>query len=328
MYASPRAHSGPKAKDTKPQRCMAQTSSGFTILELLVVLSVIAIICALVLPAVQQGREAARCAQCKNNLRQIGIAIQSYNAATNCSPSGWIIETPVVESSQNGWAWLAMLLPQIEQNALFNGINFNHHVGSISNLTSRLTVVDSFLCPSENVPKRVPFYFAGEASSHLRRVALRMGDDSTGMSPHTIMFEVAGGSYVGVFGPDDPMVDFPDAVGSGIFSANSKACFADVLDGLSQTLFVGERSAQWMASTWTGIHQLEEESFERVVGFTNHVPNDRDADEAEFSSRHCGGVNFLFGDGTVRFLSDHITRAVYQGLGTRNGQESIERTQF
>ena len=143
-----------------------------------------------------------------------------------------------------------------------------------------------------------------------------------------IMFEVAGSSYAGVFGPEDPKGNMAGAVGPGTFFANSRTRVADFQDGLSQTLIVGERSARRIGATWTGMHQLEEEGPERVIGFTDYNPNAPEADEASFTSRHPGGVHFLLGDGSVRFLSDQIEQSVYHALGTRAGQELVGGTEF
>jgi prepilin-type processing-associated H-X9-DG protein/prepilin-type N-terminal cleavage/methylation domain-containing protein len=303
---------------------------GFTVLELLVVLAVVLIMCALILPAMQHAREASRQVRCKNQLHQIGVALHAYHERTNCLPPGWIIEVPIGENSQNGWGWLAMLLPHLDQSIVVNSINFNLHLGNESNKTARMCAVEAFVCPSDNVPARIPFYLADEPTIQLPNPVTRQGDtsDPNRMASHSVMFEVATSSYVGVFGPDVQPFDPVDAAGSGIFFANSKSRFGDVTDGLSQTLVVGERKASWICSTWTGIHQLEEERFERVVGFTNNPPNSSSSDEAEFSSRHPGGVNFLFGDGSVRFISDHIDRTTYQALGTRSGQEVIGMPKF
>jgi prepilin-type N-terminal cleavage/methylation domain-containing protein len=297
---------------------------GFTVLELLVVISVVAVLCAVVLPAVQHAREAARQIQCKNNLHQIGVALHAYQTATNCFPSGWIIETPVERDSKNGWGWLAMLLPEMEQGLLFNSINFNHHVGNLSNQTGRLTVVSSFLCPTDHVPAHVPFYDRSSVGPALSTYPAPAATKNRSV----ILFEVAGASYAGVFGPEDPGVDRVDAIGLGVFFANSRARAADLVDGASQTLVVGERSARRLATTWTGMHQDEEEGAERVVGFTQRSPNDPSSDEAAFSSRHLGGVHFLLGDGSVRFLSEHLDSAVYEALSTRAGHELIGRSDF
>jgi prepilin-type processing-associated H-X9-DG protein len=292
------------------------------VIELLVVLGIIAILCALVLPAVQQVREGARQVQCQNNLHQIGIALQSYHEATRCFPPGWIVETPIVHDSHNGWAWLSMLLPAVGQGAVYNAINFDNHLQDAGNETARLATVAMFVCPSDHVPARVPF-FKGNGTV-LASAAPSSPTLPRRLSPVTerIMFEVAGASYIGVFGAADPD-DRPDVIGDGVFSLNSAARFADLVDGASQTLVVGERSARRLAGTWTGMHPLEEEGPERVVGFTDHTPNDPEADEAEFCSRHPGGAYFLFGDASVRFLSDAMDRSVYQALGTRGGHEII-----
>lgn len=293
----------------------------FTVIELLVVLAVVAVLCMLVLPAVQRAREAARQVQCRNQLHQIGLALHSYHAAEQCFPSGWILAKPVSESSENGWGWPAMLLPRLEQAELFHSINFAEHVRAESNQTCRLTVLDGFLCPSDHAPHVVPFFRrsgddredGGRSEAHTN-----MGD---------VMFEVAGSSYVGVFGDHDPD-DRPDVHGDGLFGLNSRVRFADIVDGTSHTLAVGERSATRLASTWTGMHPSEEEGPERVVGFAERSPNHPLADEAEFSSRHPVGVHFLFGDGSVRFIGDMVDEVIYRSLATRAGQEAVRSESF
>lgn len=302
---------------------------GFTVIELLVCLAIIVVLCAIVLPAVQQVRESARQVQCKNNLHQIGLALNSYHATTRCFPPGWIVETPIEQDSHNGWGWLAMLLPAADQGPLFNTINFQHHLQQAVNETARLTVVSTFVCPSDHLTARVPFYPKRPDAGANVAPSLSAGGKGPAASPggSSIMFEVAGASYFGVFGTEDPD-DRPDVVGDGVFSLNSARRFADLLDGASQTIVVGERSARRLAGTWTGMHPMEAEGPERVIGFVDHTPNDPEADEAEFSSRHPGGVHFLFGDGSVRYLSDQIDRQAYKALGTRSGQESFGQTAF
>jgi prepilin-type N-terminal cleavage/methylation domain-containing protein/prepilin-type processing-associated H-X9-DG protein len=303
--------------------------AGFTVIELLVCLAIIAALCVIVLPAVQQARESARQVQCKNNLHQIGVALNSYLATTRCFPPGWIVETPVRDDSQNGWGWLAMLLPEAEQGPLFNSINFQHHLQQPVNETARVTVIESFVCPSDHLPTRVPFYRKGTTGPSSTFATSLASDSLPATNPSTtsIMFDVAGASYVGVFGTEDPD-DRPDVLGDGVFSLNSTRRFSDLLDGASQTLVVGERSARRLAATWTGMHPMEEEGPERVIGFADHTPNDPAADEAEFSSRHPGGAHFLFGDGSTHFLSDHMDRRIYRAFGTRGGQEIVDRLEF
>lgn len=317
-----------RAVDSREKLHRSSPPSGFTVLELLVVLAVIALVVTLILPAIQSARDAARRIGCSNNLRQIGVALQSYHATEKCLPSGWVLEVPIGRDSSNGWGWLAMLLPMMDQKPLFNAINFNHHLGNECNETARLTVVESFVCPADHTPKQVPFYWRSLSSAV--RGASRAASPWSAGSVSTngeILFHVAGANYAGVFGIEDPD-DRCDTHGLGVFSLNSSARFADMLDGASQTLIVGERSASRMGTTWTGMHVGEEEGPERVVGFVDHSPNDPAADEAEFSSRHVGGVHFLLGDGSVRFLSDHMDRAVFRSLATRCGQEVIGHDRF
>jgi prepilin-type N-terminal cleavage/methylation domain-containing protein/prepilin-type processing-associated H-X9-DG protein len=127
---------------------------GFTLIELLVVIAIIAVLIALLLPAVQQAREAARRAQCTNNLKQIGLAILNYHDIHGSIPTGGFAET----STTNDYCWRALVLPQMEQTALYNAINFSLPVGGTGGATNAnpksgytiwLTVVNTFLCPSD-----------------------------------------------------------------------------------------------------------------------------------------------------------------------------------
>src|SRR5260370_39135524 len=109
-------------------------SSGFTLIELLVVIAIIAVLVALILPAVQQAREAARRAECKNNLKQIGLALQNYHGSHNTFPPGYV---STFDSSGNdtgpGWGWAAMILPEFEQTALQNSISFTQPIEAAIN---------------------------------------------------------------------------------------------------------------------------------------------------------------------------------------------------
>jgi prepilin-type processing-associated H-X9-DG protein len=104
---------------------------------------------------------------------------------------------------------------------------------------------------------------------------------------------------------------------------NSRTNFRDLLDGLSQTLVVGERASKLGASTWTGVIPGGEEAFARIEGIADHTPNHPSAHFDDFSSEHAGGVNFVFGDASVRFIADNISHPVYQGLATRAGREVV-----
>src|SRR5258708_2555504 len=123
---------------------------GFTLIELLVVIAVIGVLVGLLLPAVQQAREAARRMSCRNNLKQIGLALHNYHGSHNVFPPGYVSNFDASGTDTGpGWGWAAMILPQMEQRPLFDAVNFNTPIEAPSNQTNRLGVVGGFLCPSD-----------------------------------------------------------------------------------------------------------------------------------------------------------------------------------
>ena len=123
---------------------------GFTLIELLVVIAIIAVLIALLLPAVQAAREAARRAQCTNNLKQLGLAIHNYHQSTNVLPAATIFTGPSVGSWSWTASWAVFLLPEIEQTALYNSVNFNFSMEQPQNTTVSYNKLAAFLCPSDN----------------------------------------------------------------------------------------------------------------------------------------------------------------------------------
>ena len=286
--------------------------SGFTLIELLVVIAIIAVLIALLLPAVQQAREAARRTQCRNHLKQLGLAIHNYHDNFHAVPPGWIGVTagqPDV-SGINGWSWASRLLPQLDQSPLYNQIDFNTQVGSPTNAVPRVAVVSVFLCPSDLAPRKWTIPAAGTTNP---------------------LADVAGASYAGVFGKDE--VDFCNGLAPGVpcssngmFFLNSNVRFADVTDGLSTTLVVGERQTRagngWLY-TWTGVVSGGDNPICRFLGDTDVVPNSSLVRMDEFASYHTGGAQFVLGDGAVRFVSTNIDLNVYRNLSSRNGGDLV-----
>ena len=135
------------------------------------------------------------------------------------------------------------------------------------------------------------------------------------------MFKIARANYSGVFGTDS--IEGHPGTGSGTFFQNSRIRFADMLDGQSNTLLIGERSSRLAYSTWVGAVPGAYRGMARIVGTASSVPNHVLNDFADFGSHHPFGANFAMGDGSVRLIGDEIELSVYQALATRAGGESI-----
>jgi prepilin-type N-terminal cleavage/methylation domain-containing protein/prepilin-type processing-associated H-X9-DG protein len=312
---------------------------GFTLIELLVVIAIIGVLVSLLLPAVQSAREAARRTQCVNNLKQIGLALHNYESSHGTFPPGW---TAYVEEEDHdhdahaarvyrdadellgwpGWAWGSMILNQVEQGPLYTAINFQMPADWPSNDTVRTSRVASYLCPSDDTPALVP---------------VRDEVDSRTIA------EVSTGNYiasngVGEIGPFD---------GKGLFYWNSRTRISQVRDGLSNTLAVGERCYKLAPVTWMGriphgstfktppseggdsrFLSFPHPAYAMIIGTVGiadppRTPNNPVAHPEDYWSHHPGGVNFLFGDGSVRFIKDSISQATFQALASRAGGETI-----
>lgn len=296
---------------------------GFTLIELLVVIAIIAILVAILLPAVQQAREAARRSQCKNNLKQIGLAMHNYLDIHNTLPPGWImVENGVPEphEGENGAGWATQLLPQLEEQNLWEQFDSNVGIHEPENDAFRLTTLEKFRCPSDPSPERWTIFEE---------------DD-----PTVALADLPTSNYVGVYGTEEfpghshgggaPVHSGDEGVGDGALYLNSVTRMRDFIDGPSNTLLVGERKTNtsddadphWH-STWVGVVPDGEESLARVLGIADHTPNHPDAHFDDFSSQHTGGVNFVMGDGAVRFIGESIDHDLYQGLMTLQGNELI-----
>jgi prepilin-type N-terminal cleavage/methylation domain-containing protein/prepilin-type processing-associated H-X9-DG protein len=313
----------------------------FTLIELLVVIAIIAVLIALLLPAVQAAREAARRTQCTNNLKQIGLGLHNYHDEMGVFPPGLIarLDPSTYDNAGPGWGWASMILPQLEQPAVYNAINFVLPVELVDNATARLTKINTFMCPSDAF--FLPTFTVVDASTSNTTLG-------------TPICDVASSNYVACVGSGDPSSLYPYSPtddppgrdnGNGLFFRNRSVQIADILDGTSQTIAVGEKSQNLARATWTGaitnaavpITFLQAEDGlspeggdALVIAHTGELdgPNSRPAHADQFWSLHPGGAQFLFADGSVRFLKEKRPLPIFQAMATRAGGEILSADQF
>ncbi|WP_339745252.1 DUF1559 domain-containing protein [uncultured Rubinisphaera sp.] len=337
----------------------------FTLIELLVVIAIIAIMVALLLPAVQQAREAARRSSCKNNLKQIALGLHNYETTHSTLPPGYLwmdgtryttVANPGYPINYNaidnhmGLSWGTMILPFMEQSALYDSFNFDLPCFDLANRVARETQVSVYLCASD--------------------------PDSEGeFVERDVNF--AASSYAGNWGPangrantpvdatDDVNLDDTPAPNSqpsgasfpacgGILYRNSRTKFRDITDGLSNTLAVGERTngkiigddGQFVTGAGGG-HEIFENAWaaacrdetdagddhgHMVLFDTEFGPNRARQDatgtynygpDRGVSAPHRGVAQFALCDGSVRGISENIDLGTYRSLSSRQGGEVI-----
>lgn len=292
------------------------SGQGFTLVELLVVIAIIGVLIALLLPAVQGAREAARKASCRNNLRQVGVAMHNFETSKKHLPPGYQYAFST-SGNKLGHSWAAHLLPFMEQQPLQSRIDFDKPVFDQVNQLAREVHISTFLCPTDG---------------HSPTNYVVMGEERYAMA-----------CYVANFGEPDLDEDQEQSLGDagpwGPFYRNSRTDLNEILDGLSNTLMVGERQNGPFRSvgahgvhveyetTWSGaIRDLEDPADDHghmVLFQTGHTPNHSLSDDRDVAAPHAGEALFLLCDGSVRSIAESIDQTVYTALGSMNAGDVI-----
>jgi prepilin-type N-terminal cleavage/methylation domain-containing protein/prepilin-type processing-associated H-X9-DG protein len=338
---------------------------GFTLIELLVVIAIIAVLIALLLPAVQGAREAARRMQCTNNLKQLGLAVQNYESAMGVlPPQQSLLYSGAAVAWKSSWGVTSRVIPYLEQGAVYNAINYSLKSSAVQNATAVSTTINTLVCPSE--PNSLPY-----TSTNSAGVTTVFGISNYGWCE--------GDWYV--FGGNGALAN------RSAFGPNMSKRLAQFTDGLSQTIVCAEVKAYTQVYHDCGtvpgpavanpvvvpdpttvlatIANAASASSCKLVtgtpggghthwcngncfhdGFTTALtPNSKapagtslldtdfcseDEDDggptyAAITSRsyHPGGVNALFGDGSVKFIKTSVDVRAWRALGTIGSGEVI-----
>lgn len=265
-------------------------SSAFTLVELLVVISIIGVLVALLLPAVQAARESGRRATCQNHLRQLGIAMHSYHDAHQQFPrGGW-------NPRQAAVSWTSELLPWLEQQTIYDRLDRTEPYTSARNQTVASHTIELLLCPSKPNPRE-----------------LRPSADL----PASSMHRFAPTCYGGIQG--ERALRAPNARNQperGVMIYMSEISLVQITDGTSQTAMIGE-VPEGIHSLWMSVRNLFDQS---APINTRSGPNTTDFTDfgQELSSHHPGGAHALLADGAVRFLHESTDNLALSALCSRS----------
>lgn len=372
----------------KQRRAACALFRGFTLVELLVVIAIIGVLVALLLPAVQAAREAARRAQCQSAIKNIALAVLNYESAKNELPVG-VVSQPV---DAEAWSWSTLTLPYLEQQAVYGRLGPSStfmmppdgtrggkrnlcdlFIAAKSNdkvLEPLQTPLSIFRCPSDNTPDLVPYDGSPRAVRTIDDGKWERHFNGTNSQQLTTQFTPSTSNYVGSRGFVDVSCGcvFPNCSatnwvgdpkqceGNGVFNGLIPVELKQITDGTSSTFMLGERDSYCLAATWIGVRNPPGANMLGIswalgrvsLKFNHPQTGDHNTCTEGFSSKHPGGGNFAFCDGSVTFISDDIeyndagnveelgvasfqgvrngvTIGAYQRLGVRNDEVAASR---
>jgi prepilin-type N-terminal cleavage/methylation domain-containing protein len=312
----------PIARESVPRR----PRHGFTLVELLVVIAIIAALIGLLLPAVQGARASARRMSSLNNLRQIGISLLTYHDARRRLPPGFT-STPTgpwsrgsndaVPESGPGWSLFAELLPYLDETGVHGRIDFKKLISHPDNQAARESIVSTFVDPGDTAPKLID-----------------IKDGSL-----NVLARAAVCSYAGSLGTKA----YEDLPFDGVFHRNSRIRLADIADGASKTIAIGERMSRHTQSGWAGVtpgqimtYAPESPRYDpanpkfnsrpAITATLVHIRSSAPSVQGSpggFIGPHSAGTQFLNLDGSCRLIDETISPEVFRALCTRAGGEPV-----
>ncbi|MBI3837201.1 MAG: DUF1559 domain-containing protein [Planctomycetia bacterium] len=315
---------------------MSRKPGAFTLVELLVVIAIVGLLVAMLLPAVQAARETARRTQCGNNLRQVGVALQTFHDAKGYFPSSYLSQPGGVMGTADlngdagpGWTCLVQILPYMEGSNERDAFDLQSPSWAPVNARPALQVIPTYLCPS--VSDSTTHYVVKDANGNP-------------------LADFARSHYVASAGQLD-VWKIKDAnlsrIADGPLYRNSRTRIKDITDGTTHTVFIGERTPLRSPATWVAIvpgsvtcpgslfpfadcdaaaPQINVHSgpgkFEKLPLI--EPPNNTSGYTDEMHSEHPTGCNVLFGDGSVRFVLETVNPLLWAAWATRAGGETID----
>jgi prepilin-type N-terminal cleavage/methylation domain-containing protein/prepilin-type processing-associated H-X9-DG protein len=277
-----RAKSAMRRQPSNSGSAFRSRLSAFTLVELLVVVTIIGVLIAMLLPAVQSAREAARRIACLNNLHQIGIGLHGFHEVQNHFPIGGLEPRLRQGSTGRQLAWSAFLLPFVEQGGLYDHVDITKAFDSPENASAAATVVPVYICPTV---ARTSYRIEGRGAT----------------------------DYGGIYGE---RINGKNSPPKGTMLYDQPVQISEIVDGTSHTLIISEDSA-WADGQWINGLNIFDQAYA-----INWEPPPGTAKENEIRSDHSGGANGLFCDGTARFLSQGMDIHVLGAICTRAGGEA------